>query len=54
MIAHGTTEELVKKIREKRNELMMIARDKGINHEETLECSQVLDQLIIEWEKKNT
>ncbi|MGV3487092.1 MAG: Spo0E family sporulation regulatory protein-aspartic acid phosphatase [Tuberibacillus sp.] len=53
MSKQGTTDELVKKIREKRQEVLTLSQAIGINHEKTLACSRDLDQLIIMWEKEN-
>lgn len=48
---HDNMDELVIEIDEKRNKMIAIAMDSGLNSKETIKCSQELDSLLNQYER---
>lgn len=50
-MAHTEKDELMNKINDLRKDLILLAREKGLNSDETVCCSQYLDELIMIYQK---
>ncbi len=50
-VKQETKEELLHWIKRKQEEMIEIGTEKGISHEETLQCSQELDHLLTSYQR---